>query len=353
MNIEELRSKGLIIFECISGSTAYGLNSRDSDVDIKGVFVASKHEFYGFDLPEQVTDETNDIVYYELKKFMSLLSRNNPGILEMLYTPEKHILHESQAFREIRSHNFLSKLCRDTFAGYAMHQIKKARGLNKKIMNPMPEQRLGVLDFCYITHEKGSEKASVWLDKKGFRQEDCGLAALPHFPDVYLLYHSPETGLRGIIADHDATDVRTSSIPKHSEHSAYLHFNAQAFKVHCNKYKEYQNWTARRNPVRYKMNVQHGKNYDTKNMMHVFRLLQTAEDIARNSTIDFSSYDRDFLLKVKSGDFSYDELITLAEKNMTELKSLFDSSSLPDRPDIRRIEELMIRTREMYYSEGI
>ena len=28
-----------------------------------------------------------------------------------------------------------------------MSQIRKARGLNKKIVNPMPEHRNGVLDF--------------------------------------------------------------------------------------------------------------------------------------------------------------------------------------------------------------
>jgi hypothetical protein len=31
--------------------------------------------------------------------------------------------------------------------------------------------------------------------------------------------------------------------------------------------------------------VQHGKNYDAKNMLHVFRLLQMAEEIALTGTI--------------------------------------------------------------------
>ena len=39
MTLEELRASGHIIFECISGSRAYGLATASSDTDIRGVFV--------------------------------------------------------------------------------------------------------------------------------------------------------------------------------------------------------------------------------------------------------------------------------------------------------------------------
>ena len=39
MTIDELRNRGLIIYECISGSKAYGLDIPESDTDIKGVFI--------------------------------------------------------------------------------------------------------------------------------------------------------------------------------------------------------------------------------------------------------------------------------------------------------------------------
>ena len=38
MNIEYVRNKSRILFECISGSRAYGLDLPTSDTDIKGVF---------------------------------------------------------------------------------------------------------------------------------------------------------------------------------------------------------------------------------------------------------------------------------------------------------------------------
>ncbi len=45
MTIEDLRNRGLIILECISGSRAYGLDTPSSDTDIKGVFMLSKEEY--------------------------------------------------------------------------------------------------------------------------------------------------------------------------------------------------------------------------------------------------------------------------------------------------------------------
>jgi len=33
---------------------------------------------------------------------------------------------------------FLLKNCKETFAKYAITQIKKAKGLNKKLINPVP-----------------------------------------------------------------------------------------------------------------------------------------------------------------------------------------------------------------------
>ncbi|CAL2078139.1 conserved hypothetical protein [Tenacibaculum sp. 190524A05c] len=46
MTLEELKKSNNIIFECISGSRAYGLNTPSSDTDIRGVFVLPKDQFY-------------------------------------------------------------------------------------------------------------------------------------------------------------------------------------------------------------------------------------------------------------------------------------------------------------------
>ena len=73
MTIEDLKSRGLIVLESISGSRAYGLETPTSDTDIKGVFILPKEDFYGMNYIPQISNETNDVVYYELGRFLSLI----------------------------------------------------------------------------------------------------------------------------------------------------------------------------------------------------------------------------------------------------------------------------------------
>lgn len=76
MTIQEIKDKGLLLFECISGSKAYGLDTSQSDTDLKGVFYLPKDQFYGLEYIPQVNNETNDEVYYELGRFVELLCKN-------------------------------------------------------------------------------------------------------------------------------------------------------------------------------------------------------------------------------------------------------------------------------------
>ncbi|MCU0348906.1 MAG: nucleotidyltransferase domain-containing protein [Saprospiraceae bacterium] len=148
MTISDLKSQSLLLFEATTGSRAYGTDLPTSDHDHRGVFVLPKAQFYGLtDLP-QVSDERNDNVYYELRRFFDLLAKNNPNMLELLAMPADCVLHRHPLFELIKPALFLSKLCRQTFAGYAISQIQKARGLNKKIVNPVALERKSILDFC-------------------------------------------------------------------------------------------------------------------------------------------------------------------------------------------------------------
>ncbi len=87
----------------------------------------------------------------------------------------------------IKPEDFLSKLCMDTFAGYAQAQIKKARGLNKKINRPLDAELKSVLNFCFVIYNNGSVPIREWLTDHKFTQQECGLVNLDHFRNVYLL----------------------------------------------------------------------------------------------------------------------------------------------------------------------
>ena len=73
LTIEDLHTQNLLLLEAVSGSRAYGLATPESDTDIKGVFYLPKSMFYGMEYIPQISNETNDIVYYELGRFIELL----------------------------------------------------------------------------------------------------------------------------------------------------------------------------------------------------------------------------------------------------------------------------------------
>lgn len=354
MTYEQLKQqKELLLLDCISGSTAYNLSVAGSDIDKKGIFIMPQKQLYGFERQEQIANATNDEVYFEIGRFFDLLVKNNPNILELLNTPHEFVLYRNPLMDLIKPEDFLSKLCLDTFAGYAQTQIKKARGLNKKINKPVGDARKSVLDFCYVIHNNGSIPLSEWLKENAFLQEHCGLVNIDHFRGVYLLYHESqltEGYLKGITSGPDADDVWLSSIPIGIEHLAVMNFNKDSYSIYCREYKEYREWEEKRNELRYQGTLSHGKSYDAKNMMHTFRMLNMAGEIARYERVIVQRQDREFLLKIRNGEFEFNELMQMVEEKMEQIKELYHTSSLPDKPDPFKAESLLIQLREAFYS---
>lgn len=350
IDIDYLKQNNLIIFEGISGSKAYGLDTPESDTDIKGVFILPEDLYFGFEYTGQVNNATNDIVYFELRKFLDLLLKNNPNCMEMLNLPEECILYKNELYDRIKPEDFLSLLCSDTYAGYALSQIKKARGLKKKIVNPIDKEKKDVLDFCFVTRGFGSVPVKKWLETKKMNQEQCGLNKLNHFKDSYALFFDPgDLQFEGIVKSSASFDVCLSRIPADMEPETYLYFNKDGYNTYLRDYAEYWNWVKNRNEERYKSTITHGKNYDAKNMMHTFRLLAMAEEIARFGELRVKRTDREELLAIKKGDFSYDELVNKALESVNTIKELFEKSTLPQSPDSGKIERLLVSIRKDFY----
>ncbi len=186
----------------------------------------------------------------------------------------------------VKPEMFLSKLCEQTFANYAYSQIQKAYGLEKKIVNPVEEERRSVLDFCFVHMGKEAVPLKKFLADNGFKQEEMGLTTITHLRDCYNLYHSTQHSYSGVIRKEDANNVCLSSIPKGENPVGLLYFNKDSYSIYCKEYKEYWDWVAKRNEERYNTTMSHGKKYDSKNMMHVFRLLLTAKEIAIEGKIN-------------------------------------------------------------------
>lgn len=350
MTIKGLKDQNLLLFEAVSGSHAYGLQHKESDVDLRGVFAMPKQLFYSLTQTEQISDERNDEVYYELKKFIDMLIKNKPNFLEILRAPTDCIRYKHPLFDLLKLEDFLSKQSKNTFAGYALSQIKKARGLNKKIVNPMPKQRKSVLEFCYVQYGQGSISLLEFLARYSFKAKDCGLVNVAHMKGIFALFHNPSLAYQGIVRSEKSNDICLSSIPKKEKPIGVLYFNKDGYSLYCKAHTQYWEWVQKRNQTRYESTMNHGKNYDAKNMMHTFRLLHNAEEIAKTGTFQVRrTTDKAFLWQVRMGEFLYDDLVKMAEEKLLEINELFEQCALPDQPNVKKANELLFEIRDEFY----
>lgn len=104
-----------IIYRCVVGSRAYGLDHAQSDIDRRGIYLppATLHwSLYG--VPEQLENAATQECYWELQKFIVLALKANPNILECLYTPlVESAVPLAEELRAMRD-KFLSKLIYQT-----------------------------------------------------------------------------------------------------------------------------------------------------------------------------------------------------------------------------------------------
>lgn len=352
LTIDDLKTQNLILLECISGSKAYGLDTPTSDTDIKGVFYLPKSWYFGLQkqyIP-QINNHSNDIVYYELGRFIELLLTNNPNMLELLATPADKILYKHPIMDNFQPAWFISKLCQQTFAGFANAQIRKARGLNKKIVNPMSKERKTILDFCYVLIDHQTVDLTKWLAFHKLSQQQIGLSVMPHTTQMYAMFvDDGSMDFSGIMKKDNATQVLLSSIPKGLKPVAYLSFNQMGYTKYCHDYQQYWQWVDNRNDERYQTTQQHGQGYDSKNMMHTIRLLQMALDIAHTGQVIAKRPNRDELLKVKAGQFGYDELLVWANQLTEQVEEAFAKSELPETPNEIQIIDTLVEVRKKLY----
>jgi len=115
-----------VIYRCITGSQAYGLERHASAMDRRGIYLppATIHwSLYG--VPEQLENPDTEEVYWELEKFLKLALKANANVLEVLWSPivdyASPLAEEMLSIRQA----FLSTLVYQTFNGYAISQFKK------------------------------------------------------------------------------------------------------------------------------------------------------------------------------------------------------------------------------------
>ena len=267
---ELIKSKGLLLYECIVGSQSYGTNIATSDVDKKFIYIETLDNILNDNFSIQL-NLTDDYVGYELGRYLELLGKQNPNIIELLHADEKFVEFCHPMFKEMivaHKDEFLSNKVAFSFGSYAKTQIDKAQGTNKKFMNPMDGPRKSLYEFAWVPRKQGSISLKDWLEEGKINPKYIGLVAIDHMRYTYHVFYDGVNALKGTDSiyngpvDIDGVQPKTSSIRIDEWPILIVQFNMDGFQKYCDDYKEYHEWLNKRNIHRFVENITVDKQYD-------------------------------------------------------------------------------------------
>jgi predicted nucleotidyltransferase len=333
-----------------SGSHAYGLAGPQSDVDERGIYIVPPDRYAGLSaIPNQISDAKGDHVYYSLRRVVELIAESNPTLMEIIFTPPDCILACSSVLQPLFSakSQLLSQALVRAKLGYAMGQIKKARGQNKWINQPQPEAAPTAQQFCHWLPASidatdalpGRPKPLALLPVS---LEHCHVARVEHAGHWYRLYHiGPEA--RGVFRGGGMPVCE--SIAKAIETSSYLGlmmFNEQGFQRAKLDHHNYWRWREERNDARW-LAQEHGQlDYDAKNLMHCMRLLFSARNVLEHGAplVRVAGDIQAELIAIRTGQFSYKALIQRADSLVAECEAAMAASKLPEQVDLNLLNQV-------------
>jgi len=308
------------ILEIYVGSHLYGTNTPDSDIDLNGIFVAPKEFYLGLKTVNEVDLSTvskkengrndKDAVdrkFYELRKFINLAARNNPNIVEQLFVNNENIMYGNSLGYKLLENRYIFpyKGCYDSFIGYSISQKKKMI-IKKDNMNDI----ILALEFfngCDVPSRNYVVQYKKQILNAGFQ-------------------NVKDTGQHIQIGD---TTIQKNDTIK------------QAIRK----------LSDRRNKFSSRFDDFVSKSgYDTKFASHLIRLLLEGKELLETGSIEFPLKGKELILDIKSGKYTLDNILDLSDDLEFEMEKALNESQLPDKPQIDKIETLLIELVEESWS---
>ena len=309
-----------IIFLTTGGSYAYGTNVETSDLDIRGIAVETSNEILGSSSFEQFENRETDTVIYGLRKIIKLMLNCNPNVLEMLGTKDEHIFICNKYGKMIKDNTnlFLSKRAIQSFGGYASAQLRRLQNALARDNYPQKEKEIHMLNTIktQIATMKdryevfSNENLNIYIDKskkEGFESELFIDVNFTHYPlrDFKNIYAE----MSNVINDYDKLN----------------HRNSKKDANHLNKHA-----------------------------MHLIRLFIMGTELLEGKGINtYRENDREFLLKIRNGEFSYNQIFEMVNDYEKKFDYAAKNTCLKDEPDYDKVEELMISINRDVILNGV
>lgn len=380
----DLRERTILL--TVAGSRAYGIHRPESDMDVKGVGIATAPYYHGFlrrwdqaegshmgVFSDLLTEEEAraakatklDGVVYDIRKFVSLAADDNPNILDVLFCRDEEVRLCTPLGQKLREHReaFLSAKCKYTFSGYAAAQLKRIKGHRAWLMNPpshaptraefdLPETTLIPADQLAAANAAVQKQLDSWeFDFSGMA--DSEIVRVEGRIRDFLVDMCTRSGLTPDETKWLAA-ARTVGI---GDNLVYVMQREREYEAAARHFKQYQEWKKNRNTARAELEAKHG--FDSKHGAHLVRLLRMGREILTTGKVHVwrgpgGSDDADEIRSVRDGAWTYDQLVEWAEKEDAELEAIYRERRyvVPKAPNREAIDRLCIELVETALEQG-
>lgn len=315
-----------VILLGLAGSFSYGTNIETSDIDLRGIALNRKSDLIGLTQFEQYVDENTDSVIYAFNKIITLLISCNPNTIELLGLHPKHYLYLNDIGEMLLQNRklFLSKRAINSFGGYADAQLRRIQNALARDSFPQSEKEKHIFnavknamhDFNnrYKTFESGSFE--IFIDKAvnpELEEEIFVNANMTHYP--LRDYCSMWNTMANVVRDYE-------KIGKRNKKKDDLHLN--------------------------------------KHAMHLVRLFMMALDILeKGEIVTYRLAEHELLMDIRFGKYQktdgtfHESFYDMLEDYEKKLAYAAENTDLPDEPDMKAVQELVMTINERVVRDEI
>lgn len=310
-----------IILLVYGGSHAYGLNTKTSDIDIRGIALQQPSDLIGMSKFEQYVDETTDTTIYGFNKFMQLAKDGNPNILEILGVREEEVIYANDIGKKLLQNKeiFFSQNSAQKISSFAIAQLRKIQAVMAKGGDEKTQEEY-ILDASRKAAAHFNERYSTLVDNSN----------LTMFLD-YDKKGTPQIMLNGSFV----------GVPIQELSGAYTDLKniRQSFKQLTTMNK--------------KKDIAHLN----KHAYHLLRLLHMGTELLKNGELNvYRTTDHNILMDLKIGKFIDNGVLSptffeLLEKAQKEYELASQHTTLPKSPDTASIEQLTMEINSKVVKE--